>query len=702
MCTHQAPQFVLISVLCVFVIVGNSCVLAAIRFSENGRKSRMNFFIMHLAIADLLVGIMVTFADLVTKVTVEWYAGYALCKLVLYAQTVVTYSSTYMLVSLSIDRYDAVARPMNFSRSGLQGRFLVIVSWILSLIFAAPTFYLYNETLINGKNQCWMDFPELWHWQLFISMAALVTFILPAIIIATCYIAIIYIIWSKGRCHEPRSSSPSRDPLRGGNVTPSRSRVIINDSRHDTGRGIIPQAKIRTIKMTLIIVIVFILCWSPFFIYNLLDIFNLIPENNAVSTLVQSAAPLNSAANPIIYGIFSTRICKNLRQSNCEEHLITMREPGTASRRIPVPSCLRHAACRCKDKGCKKRNFRGRNQQYFYSQSTDHTLSTLDANRRITDLKLSSLKRSNRLNLAHNSEHLLELHLNKDAVNRSKKNSKGVKMSLFKLKGCNFDSKRGQDCEVMPLTRHAVDGRKLGSDASEESSQSSEKVGQRLSAVPSCCQDVQEYDVIAKHDDVTARSPGTACACAGGCDCLTVTPESKLDIVDINLCGRDQTSSEAVKDIDLPMTPRVQRPAINIWDNPCSDSSSYEFYHTDAVYQDNVIPDHYSTPESQLTHSNITKVEIVKCPEINLLGNPDAAFDDAQTDSYRSAGGRRNSSERPLCVQFGTLERSLAHRRPSGVPSVRRRLTEDENNILNNAAGKWLLNDVTASESSVV
>lgn len=30
----------------------------------------------------------------------------------------VTYSSTYVLVALSIDRYDAITHPMNFSTSG--------------------------------------------------------------------------------------------------------------------------------------------------------------------------------------------------------------------------------------------------------------------------------------------------------------------------------------------------------------------------------------------------------------------------------------------------------------------------------------------------------------------------------------------------------------------------------------------------------
>jgi neuropeptide S receptor 1 len=55
------------------------------------------------------------------------------------------------------------------------------------------------------------------------------------------------------------------------------------------------------------------MCWSLFFVYNLLELYGLITQNDPLSTFINSAAPLNSAANPIIYGIFSTRICRNLR-----------------------------------------------------------------------------------------------------------------------------------------------------------------------------------------------------------------------------------------------------------------------------------------------------------------------------------------------------------------------------------------------------
>nr|KAG5688138.1 hypothetical protein BaRGS_028431 [Batillaria attramentaria] len=100
---------------------------------------------------DLLVGVMCVLTDLLTKITVEWHAGAVMCKLISYLQVTVTYVSTYILVSLSLDRYDAVARPMNFSRR--------------PLVFALPTLFLYKLEKLEKTEQCWIDFPEMWHWK---------------------------------------------------------------------------------------------------------------------------------------------------------------------------------------------------------------------------------------------------------------------------------------------------------------------------------------------------------------------------------------------------------------------------------------------------------------------------------------------------------------------------------------------------------
>ena len=46
-----------------------------------------------------------------------WEAGLLACKLIRFLQVVVTYASTYVLVALSIDRYDAITHPMAFTGS---------------------------------------------------------------------------------------------------------------------------------------------------------------------------------------------------------------------------------------------------------------------------------------------------------------------------------------------------------------------------------------------------------------------------------------------------------------------------------------------------------------------------------------------------------------------------------------------------------
>ena len=61
---------------------------------------------------------------------------------------------------------------------------------------------------------------------------------------------------------------------------------------------------------------VFILCWSPYIIFDMLQVYELVPTNETVAiiaTFIQSLAPLNSAANPLIYFMFSANFSKYFR-----------------------------------------------------------------------------------------------------------------------------------------------------------------------------------------------------------------------------------------------------------------------------------------------------------------------------------------------------------------------------------------------------
>ncbi|XP_076328800.1 cardioacceleratory peptide receptor-like [Tachypleus tridentatus] len=296
------------------ILVGNCSVLVRLLLSKNG-KSRMNFFIMHLALADLSVGLVQVLADVIWRMTVDFYGGRFVCKIVRYFQVLVTYSSTYMLVSLSIDRYDAIKHPMKFRGSWKRAKILVLSAWGLSMLLAIPAIFLNEDLLIKGRVQCWIDLKP-WEWKVYLTLIALSLFFLPALIISTCYIVIVYTIWTK--------SKAMGYPKMQNNSLVSKSSAVNHktsidgdiDNRRASSRGIIPKAKIKSVKMTLVIVFVFILCWSPYFIYDLLQVYGFIPINQtliAISTFIQALAPLNSATNPIIYCLFSRPSCKNIK-----------------------------------------------------------------------------------------------------------------------------------------------------------------------------------------------------------------------------------------------------------------------------------------------------------------------------------------------------------------------------------------------------
>ncbi|XP_072757986.1 cardioacceleratory peptide receptor isoform X2 [Anoplolepis gracilipes] len=299
---YETEQFAVLWLLFALIVAGNTAVLAGLLLGKR-RKSRMDFFIKQLAFADLLVGLISVLTDIIWRTTVTWYAGNVACKLIRFMQAVVTYSSTYVLVALSIDRYDAITRPMNFSGSWWRARALVITAWALSALFSMPMIFLYEEKRIQGTTQCWIDLGSPTQWKIYMSLVSFSLFIAPTLIIGGCYTVIVVTIWSQGAA------------LRQG---PTR------DTRRASSRGLIPRAKIKTVKMTFVIVFVFILCWSPYIVFDLLQVYGHVPKtqtNIAVATFIQSLTPLNSAANPIIYCLFSTQFCKTVRisplNSNC-------------------------------------------------------------------------------------------------------------------------------------------------------------------------------------------------------------------------------------------------------------------------------------------------------------------------------------------------------------------------------------------------
>ncbi|EPY80988.1 hypothetical protein CB1_000769004 [Camelus ferus] len=108
---------------------------------EKGKKlSRMKMLLKHLTLANLLETLIVMPLDGMWNITVQWYAGELLCKVLSYLKLFSMYAPAFMMVVISLDRSLAITRPLTMKSNSKLGQFMTGLAWLLSSIFAGPQY----------------------------------------------------------------------------------------------------------------------------------------------------------------------------------------------------------------------------------------------------------------------------------------------------------------------------------------------------------------------------------------------------------------------------------------------------------------------------------------------------------------------------------------------------------------------------------
>ncbi|XP_007523446.1 neuropeptide S receptor isoform X1 [Erinaceus europaeus] len=309
--SFKTEQLITLWVLFVFTIVGNATVLLSTW--RRKRKSRMTFFVTQLAITDSFTGLVNILTDIIWRFTGDFLAPDLVCRVVRYFQVVLLYASTYVLVSLSIDRYHAIVYPMKFLQREKQAKVLIMISWTLSFLFSIPTLIIFGKRkLSNGEVQCWALWPDDSYWTPYMTIVAFLVYFIPLAIISVIYAIIIRTIWIKSKAHETVISNCS-----DGRLCTSYNRRLIS------------KAKIKAIKYSIVIIFGFIFCWSPYFLFDILDNFSLLPDTKErfyASVIIQNLPALNSAINPLIYCMFSHSLCLLCKEHRSQDSRVTCQE----------------------------------------------------------------------------------------------------------------------------------------------------------------------------------------------------------------------------------------------------------------------------------------------------------------------------------------------------------------------------------------
>nr|XP_046919642.1 QRFP-like peptide receptor isoform X1 [Dermatophagoides farinae] len=282
-------------------IFGNSAVVISV-LSKRSLRVTVNLYLANLAVADILICICCMWVHLVNHLTAPTYVlGPFICKINSFAQMTCLTSSVLSLSAIACDRYMAIIYPLRTRVTKQRTGIVITVIWIVSLIISIPFYYSRRYETVKWidytQTTCMEDWPYTMTYSendggcvkkhtmktFYYTLVTTTLFFAPVLIMITAYSAIIWILWGSRLPGEANESN----------------------LRHQK------KSKRKVIKMVVVVLLVFVICWLPLQIIVLYSIY----FHSSSETLPSWFGNLifysyfiaysNSVFNPIIYGGFN-------------------------------------------------------------------------------------------------------------------------------------------------------------------------------------------------------------------------------------------------------------------------------------------------------------------------------------------------------------------------------------------------------------
>ncbi|XP_067901753.1 somatostatin receptor type 1-like [Heterodontus francisci] len=272
------------AIVCLIGLVGNSMVIFVIlRYAK--MKTATNIYILNLAIADELFMLSVPFLS-ASAALQRWPFGSLMCRTVLSVDGINQFTSVFCLTVLSVDRYVAVVHPIKAARyrRPTVAKIINICVWILSLIVILPIIiFAGTAPTQDGEVVCNFLWPQPSWSVAFVIYTFLLGFLIPVFAICLCYILIIV-----------------------------KMRVVALKAGWQQRR----RSEKKITRMVLMVVTVFVICWMPFYVVQLANVF-LSRLDTTVTHLCVILSYANSCANPILYGFLSDNFKRSFQRILC-------------------------------------------------------------------------------------------------------------------------------------------------------------------------------------------------------------------------------------------------------------------------------------------------------------------------------------------------------------------------------------------------
>ena len=274
--------FVAYSVIILLSLFGNSLVCYVV--TKNKRLHTVtNIFIANLAMSDITITVLNIPFSLARLVLKEWMFGSFMCHFVNFILMVSIYVSTFTMAAIAVDRHLVILYPLRPRLSLPMGFIIIVITWFVGTLLSLP-FAIFSQVadvdfLLVTVKRCRLEYPEPSEaFEKYITLCTVIAqYCLPMTIIAYAYWQIGWTLWSRQVVGQPTENQQN-----------SHAKV-----------------KKKTIKMLVVVVMVFCVCWLPLNLYHLLTDFH--PDakqfayNSAAYLVCHWLAMCSVCCNPFIY-----------------------------------------------------------------------------------------------------------------------------------------------------------------------------------------------------------------------------------------------------------------------------------------------------------------------------------------------------------------------------------------------------------------
>lgn len=356
---YNFPALIFGILLIIIIICGNVLVCLSV-YTEKALKTTTNYFIVSLAVADLLLAVLVLPLFVFTEFQDEvWSLDMTVCDGLMTMDVMLCTASIFNLCAISIDRFIAVSIPFHYNRKHVDQRQIVLLSatWILALAVASPVMFGINNIPNRDHSECKLEDNN------YVVYSSVCSFFVPCPIMLLLYCGMFRGLrnWEAARKAKLRSSmqaskklqeataslqplsglppplppviekdltgitleeldqDPFSDPDRPDPVSmlayPAGSNNQNQNQNRKRKRAKINGRERKAMKVLPVVVGTFLFCWTPFFVVHTMralceDCY--IPSS--ITSIVTWLGYVNSALNPVIYTIFNTEFRKFFRK----------------------------------------------------------------------------------------------------------------------------------------------------------------------------------------------------------------------------------------------------------------------------------------------------------------------------------------------------------------------------------------------------